>query len=228
MVHKVLKIIIILSWFTTNKNSLCPLHTADLVSFRVSVCLAARLQREGRGHSESGGTMGPPFCLMHACCWAGQRWAWWIGEKMEEYVERGQLRGWGSPGRWWQIKQKRPHAAPQPVLSPSPLTPVMGTGSLKWVATAKCIIFEMLSHKPSWPHIQLCLMLFMSLPLQPLFAVSNCLPPASEMSCQPWTGLSFVCQGSNRLRVTTSKKKKEGKNGLKWSVQGQSLQRALY
>lgn len=86
---------------------------------------------------------------MHAAelSWAGLRWAWWIGEKMEEYVERGQLRRWGSPGRWWQIKQKQPHATPWPALSPSPLTSVMGTGSLKWVATAKCIIFEMLSHK---------------------------------------------------------------------------------
>lgn len=164
--------------------------------------------------------MGPPFLFnAFCCCWAGLRWAWWIGEKMEEYVERGQLRGWGSPGPWWQIKQKRPHATPRPALSPSPLTPVMGTGSLKWVATAKCIIFEMLSHKPSWPHIQLCLMLFMSAPpLQPPFAVSNCLPPASEMSCQTWTGLSFVCQGGNRSRVTTSKKKK--RRGKKMALSG--------
>lgn len=144
---------------------------------------------------------------------------------MEEYVVRGQLRGWGSPGRWWQIKQKRPHATPRPALSPSPLTSVMGTGSLKWVATAKCIIFEMLSHKPSWPHIQLCLMLFMSLPFQLPFAVSNCLPPASEMSCQTWTGLSFVCQGGDRLGVTTSKK--ERKTGLKWSAQRQTTKRPL-
>ena len=58
-------------------------------------------------------------------------------------------------------------------------------------------------------------MLFMSLPLQPPFAVSNCLPPASEMSCQTWTGLSFVCQGGDRLGVTTSKKEKKKKKGEK-------------
>ena len=56
-------------------------------------------------------------------------------------------------------------------------------------------------------------MLFMSLTFQPLFAVSNCLPPASEMSCQTRTGRSFVCQGDNRLGVTTSKR---GEGGKKW------------
>lgn len=186
--------------------------------------VTARLQT---GHSESEGTMVPLFSF-NACMLLLLRWAWCIGEKMQEYVQRGQLRGWGSPGCWWQIKQKRPHATPWPPLSHSPLTPIMGTGSLKWVTTAKCIIFEMLSHKPCWPHTQLCLMLFMSLPFQPLFAVSNCLPPASEMSCQPWTGLSFVCQGLDRLGVTTSKRKKEGKNGLKWSAQRQSSLKHLY
>lgn len=100
------------------------------------------------------------------------------------------------------------HAPHRSQPSSSPLTSLMESGSLKWVAAAKCIIFEMLLHKGSWPHLQLCLMLFMSLPLQPLFAVSNCLPPASEMNCQPWTDLSFVCQDENRLGETTSKRRR--------------------
>lgn len=33
---------------------------------------------------------------------------WWIGEKMEQCMERGQLTGWGSPVCWWQIEQKWP------------------------------------------------------------------------------------------------------------------------
>lgn len=103
------------------------------------------------------------------------------------------------------------HAPHRGQPSSSPLRSIMGPGSLKWVATAKCIIFEMLSHKASWPHLQLCLMLFMSPQL--LFAVSNCLPPASKMSCQPWTGFSFVCQGKNRLGVTTSKKEEAEEGG---------------
>jgi len=31
---------------------------------------------------------------------------------MEQYVERRQLTGWGSPGRWWQIEQKWPRTTP--------------------------------------------------------------------------------------------------------------------
>lgn len=162
--------------------------------------------------------MGPPFLFnAFCCCWAGLRWAWWIEEKMEEYVERGQLRGWGSPGPWWQIKQKRPHATPRPALSPSPLTPVMGTGSLKWVATASVLFLKCFHTNPP-DHIYNFVSCFSCQPprppLQPPFAVSNCLPPASEMSCQTWTGLSFVCQGRNRSRVTTSKKEK--KERKKW------------
>lgn len=132
------------------------------------------------------------------------------GRKMEECVGRGQLSGWGSPGRWWQIKQKRPCAPAHPALSPSPLKPIMERGRLKWVATVKCIIFEMLSHKPPPPpmHIQLSRALSASLLCQPPFCVSNCLPPASEMSCQTWKGLSFACHGSDRLGVTTLRKKR--------------------
>lgn len=53
-----------------------------------------------------------------------------------------------------------------------------------------------------------------------LFAVSNPLPPASEMSCQAWTGLSFVCQGDNRSGVTTSKRENRGRGGVKVECTG--------
>ncbi len=55
----------------------------------------------------------------------------------------------GSPGRWWQIKQKRPTAPLAPLLSSSPLSTLIEAGRQKWVAMAECIIFEMLSHRPS-------------------------------------------------------------------------------
>lgn len=60
-------------------------------------------------------------------------------------------RGLRSQGRWWRIEQKRPCTARNSSLSSSPLKAVMGGGSLKWVATAKSIIFEMLSHKSLGP-----------------------------------------------------------------------------
>lgn len=147
----------------------------------------------------------------------------WIGRKMEECAGKGQPSGWGSPGCWWQIKQKRPRAPAHPALSPSPLKPIIGRGRLKWVATVKCIIFEMLSHNPPPPqsHIQLSPALFVSLLCQPPFSVSNCLPPASEMSCQTWKSLSFVCHGSDRLEVTTSKKKKR-KREKQWIEAGRA------
>lgn len=177
--------------------------------------------------------MGPPFLFnAFCCCWAGLRWAWWIEEKMEEYVERGQLRGWGSPGPWWQIKQKRPHATPRPALSPSPLTPVMGTGSLKWVATAKCIIFEMLSHKPSWPHIQLCLMLFMSAPPPPpsslhLLCLIVCHLPAKWAARHGQAFHLSVRAEIDREWQHQKRKKRREKNGFKWNAQGQPSQRPL-
>lgn len=39
----------------------------------------------------------------------------WRGN-MEEYVEKGQLTGQGSPGCWWQIEQKRPQNTPWPAI----------------------------------------------------------------------------------------------------------------
>lgn len=54
---------------------------------------------------------------------------------------------WGLRGRWWRIEQKRPCPERNSSLSSSLLKAIMGGGSLKWVATAKSIIFEMLSHK---------------------------------------------------------------------------------
>lgn len=137
--------------------------------------------------------------------------------------------GWGSPGCWWQIKQKRPHATPGPALSPSPLTPVMGTGILKWVATAKCIIFEVLSHKPSWPHLQLCLMLFMSLPHPSLYLLCLivCHLPVKWAASR---GQAFHLSVSAAINWEWQhqKRKRRGKNGLKWSALGQLSHRLLY
>lgn len=72
----------------------------------------------------------------------------------------------------------------------------------------------MLSRKPPRTHIQLSRALFASLLCQPVFCVSNCLPPAREMSCQTWKGLSFACHGSDRLGVTTSKKRNREKQWI--------------
>lgn len=60
-------------------------------------------------------------------------------------------RGLRSQGHWWRIEQKRPCAARNSSLSSSLLKAIMGGGSLKWVATARSIIFEMLSHKSLGP-----------------------------------------------------------------------------
>lgn len=92
---------------------------------------------------------------------------------------------------------------------PSPLTAVIGAGSLKWVATAECIIFENAFTRA---------LLVTSATLSCSFhvthhhhryaAVSNCLPPASEMSCQTWTGRP-VCP-SWRLQIRSDNVKKQG------------------
>ena len=126
---------------------------------------------------------------------------------MEEYVERGQLTGLGSPGRWWQNEQKWPRTALWPAIV---LTAHMRNGNWQpemsrhskvyyfWNAFTQSLLttFTTLSHA----------FYVSSPPSRPLFAVSNCVPPASEMNCQPWKGLSIVCQAKNRLGVTSSKK----------------------
>lgn len=64
------------------------------------VCvITARPQRDGRGHTEPGGTMGPSSFQCILLLVSRAEVSLMNRGEMEEYVERGQLRGWGSPGR---------------------------------------------------------------------------------------------------------------------------------
>lgn len=108
------------------------------------------------------------------------RWYWW-------------KEGLRSQGARWRIEQKRPHTACNSSLSSSLLKAIMGGGSLKWVATAKSIIFEMLSHKSLGPAYNL-VSCFNVIRRHKLVCLIVCHLPG-KMSCQParrvWLSVSY-------------------------------------
>lgn len=153
------------------------------------------------------------------CCYIGLRWAWWTGERWsvwrkDSWQGRGLL---GVDDRLNRSGQAPHHGWP----SSSPLTSIIGTGSLKWIATAKSIIFETLSHKASRSHLQLCLKLVMSFPsrLYLLCLIVHHLPAKWAAS----RGKAFHLSVRAKIDWEWQHQKKREKNGLKWRAQGQSV-----